>query len=162
MNVHTVWSFIVFTIAASVNGGYAKTFTFGDCEPGRETCQNCYLTLVKSLLGNGANVLNLTNAFFPPNLNPPDSVIVIYHFRNQSVHTQSLWFWASSFGYFLHPMQYFQFVSLLFGKPQPHYEQTVEVTLDATECLGVSNEYMLLLTQRVSRILFSLIFCDCH
>ena len=124
-------------------------FIFGDCEPGKEACRDCYLTLAKSLFGNGANVLNLTNAFFPPNLNPPDSVIVIYHFSNQSRENSSVWFWATSFGYFLHPMHYFQFISLLFGKPRPLYERRVEVTLDA-ECVGARDQFMQALTQRVS------------
>ena len=153
MNAYVVRSFITVLIAAIASGGDVNNFTFGDCEPGKETCRDCYLTLAKSLLGNGANVFNLTTVFFSPILNPPDSVIVTYHFRNQSVHTQSLWFWANSFGYFLHPMQYFQFASLLFGKPEPLFEQTVEVTLDATECLGVSDEFLQLLTQRVSQTL---------
>lgn len=129
--------------------GDASNFIFGDCEPGKEACQDCYLTLAKSLFENGANVLNLTNAFFPPNLNPPDSVIVTYHFHNESRENSSVWFWATSFGYFLHPMHYFQFISLLFGKPRPLYEQRVEVTLDA-ECFGASNQFMQALTQRVS------------
>ena len=133
-------------------GADANDFIFGDCEPGKEACRDCYLTLVKSLLGNGANVLNLTNTFFPPNMNPPDSVIITYHFHNESVDDSLVWFWATSFGYFLHPMQYFQFISLLFGKPRPLYQQTVEVMLDATECLGVSHDFMLFLTQRVKSL----------
>ena len=127
-----------------------NNFIFGDCEPGKESCRDCYLTLVKSLFGNGANVLNLTDAFFPPNHNPPDSIIVTYHFGNESSSkNSSVWFWATSFGYFLHPMQYFQYISLLFGKPRPLYERRAEVTLEA-ECFGVSDQFMHVLTQRVS------------
>ena len=131
------------------SGDVNTSFIFGDCEPGKEMCRDCYLTLVKSLLGNGANVLNLTDAFFPPNLNPPDSVIVTYHFHNKSKENSSVWFWATSFGYFLHPMHHFQFISLLFGKPQPLYERRVEVTLD-TDCMGVNDMLLQVLTQRVS------------
>ena len=129
--------------------GDAGSFNFGGCDPGKEACTDCYLTLVKSLLGNGANVLNLTDAFFPPNLNPPDSVIVTYHFHNESKDNSSVWFWATSFGYFLHPTQYFLFISLLFGKPRPLYERRVEVMLDA-DCMGASDKFMQVLTQRVS------------
>lgn len=111
------------------SSGGEENFTFGGCEPGKETCRDCYLMLVKSLLGNGGNVFNLTNAFFPPNLNPLDVVIVTYNFRNESTDNTSHWFWATTFGYFLYPMQYFQILSLLFGKPEPLYEQRVNVTL---------------------------------
>ena len=145
---------ILYALHASDGSGLGNVdnFIFGGCEPGKEACPDCYLMLVKSLFGNGANVLNLTDAFFPPNLNPPDSVIVTYHFHNESRENSSIWFWANSFGYFLHPMHYFQFISLLFGKPRPLYEQRVEVTLDA-ECLEASDKFMQVLTQRVSIIM---------
>ena len=139
---------IILVSAVGVKGVYVeKNFTFGGCEPEKDSCTECYLTLAKSLLGNGANVLNLMNAFFPPNLNPPDSVIVTYHFRNTG--HKSVWFWGTTFGYFLHPLAHFQFLSLLFAKPEPLYEQTVEVTLDAG-CYGVNDNFMQVLTQRVS------------
>jgi hypothetical protein len=64
--------------------------------------------------------------------------------------TKSIWFWATTFGYFLHPLAHFQYMSLLFGKPEPLHQQSVNVTLNATECYGVSDDFMLLLTQRVS------------
>ena len=141
---------VVFVFFGLISLATEDDFTFGGCEPGRESCQDCYLTLAKSLLDNNANVLNLTNAFFPPNKNPPDSVIVIYHFHNESMDRVSLWFWADSSGYFLYPVVVFQFLSLFFGKPKPLYEQKVEVTLNATECLDISDEHMTLLTNRVS------------
>ena len=147
-----VYVFLLASVQAfnGVGSGDVNTsFIFGDCEPGKEMCRDCYLTLVKSLLGNGANVLNLTDAFFPPNLNPPDSVIVTYHFHNESKENSSVWFWATSFGYFLHPMHHFQFISLLFGKPRPLYERRVEVTLD-TDCMGVNVMLLQVITQRVS------------
>ena len=143
---------IILASAVGVKGIHVeKNFTFGGCEPGKETCRECYLTLAKSLFGNGANVFNFMKTFFPPDSNPPDSVIVTYRFRNQSMDTghESVWFWGTSFGYFLHPMAHFQHLSLLFGKPEPLYEKTVEVTLDA-ECIGVNDDFMQVLTQRVS------------
>ena len=80
---------ILMSLASTAcSSGGEENFTFGGCEPGKETCRDCYLTLVKSLLGNGGNVFNLTNAFFPPNLNPPDVVIVTYNFRNESTDRQ--------------------------------------------------------------------------
>ena len=68
---------IVFLVSAAggVKGAYvADNFTFGDCKPGKESCTECYLTLVKSLFRNGENVFNLSKVFTPPNLNPPEHV----------------------------------------------------------------------------------------
>ena len=141
---------IILVSAVGVKGDVGENFTFGGCEPGKESCKDCYLTLVKSLFGNGTNMLNLMNAFFPPNYNPPDHLIVTYHFRNNTEYPISRWFWGTTFGYFLHPPIHFQFLSLLFGKPEPLYERSVEVTLDATECYGVNDAFMKVLTQRVS------------
>ena len=144
---------ILLVSAVDIRGADAEeNFVFGGCEPGNKssTCRDCYLTLVKSLFRNGTNVFNLMNVFLPPNGNPPDSVIVSYHFYNESMDIIKLWFWATTFGYFLHPLAHFQYMSLLFGKPEPLHQQRVDVTLNATECYGVSDDFMLLLTQRVS------------
>ena len=135
----------------NTNNG-TNEFTFGDCLPGQESCQECYLTLVKSLLGNDKNVLNLAKTFTSPIHDEPNSVVVKYHFINNSMDHVVTWFWARSGAYFLHPLSVFQFISLIFGKPRPIYEIEVDLTLDATECYGVQNnlDYMTLLTQRVS------------
>ena len=140
---------ILVSTAGGAKGTYydvADNFTIGSCKPGKENCTECYLTLVKSLLGNGDNMFNLMNVFTPPNSNPPEHVIVNYRFQN---HRGSYtWFWATSFGYFLYQPAHFQFMSLFFGKPEHLHERTVEVTLPA-DCYGVKKEFMLLLTQRV-------------
>ena len=138
---------ILISVAGDVKGANVnKNFTFGDCKPGKENCTECYLTLVKSLLGNGDNVLNLMNVFTPPNLNPPEHVIVNYYFQNHS--GSYTWFWATSFGYFFYQPAHFQFMSLLFGKPEHLHEQRVEVTLPA-DCYGVKDEFLQFLTHRV-------------
>ena len=161
---HLVTVVIILISAVGVRGVHAEeNFIFGDCEPLKESSRDCYLTLVKSLFKNGTNVFNLMNVFLPPNGNPPDSVIVTYQFYNESMDTgmpdiqrnksmdiKELWFWATTFGYFLHPLAHFQYMSLLFGKPEPLHQQNVSVTLNATECYGVSDDFMLFLTQRVS------------
>ena len=144
---------ILVSAVGGVKGTYhdvADNFTFGDCEPGKESCTECYLTLVKSLFRNGTNVFNLIDVFSPPNFNPPDHVIVTYHYHNDdgSNCSATTWFWATTFGYFLHQPIHFQFISLLFGKPEPLYEQTVEVTLPA-DCYGVKDEFLRFLTHRV-------------
>ena len=151
MKFFLVTAIILLVSAVDIRGVDAEeNFTFGDCEPGKESCRDCYLTLVKSLFKNGTNVFNLTRIFLPPIGNPPDSVIVSYQFYNETMDIEEIWFWATTFGYFLHPMAHFQYMSLLFGKPEPLHQQIVNVTLDATECYGVSDDFMLLLTQRVS------------
>ena len=138
---------LLISAAGGIKGTYvADDFIIGGCEPGKENCTECYLTLVKSLLGNGANMLNLMTVFTPPNLNPPEHVIVNYLFDGYDVTVT--WFWATSFGYFLYQPAHFQFMSLFFGKPEHLHEQRVEVTLPA-DCYGVEDEFMLLLTQRV-------------
>lgn len=128
-------------------------FVFSACQPGKETCQYCHLTLVQALLGNDENVFQLSRTFTTPDHDEPSFVIVHYYFKfdnsaiEDEVHT---WFWAQSKMYFLHPLFIFQFITLFFGNPQSIYEREVDVTLNATECHGVRKEHMLLLTQRVS------------
>jgi hypothetical protein len=137
----------------------SKNTTFGECQPDKTSCRECYIELVRAVLGRDDNVFNLSQAFTPPTFDQPNSVIVNYQFHNEScnesdandscvneIHT---WFWAKSGGYLLHPLATFQFISLLFGNAQPIYEREVYVTLDA-ECSGASAAHMTLLTQRVS------------
>ena len=141
---------ILVSAAGDVKGANVnKNFTFGGCKPGKESCTECYLTLVKSLLGDGDNVLNLSRVFTPPNLNPPEHVIVNYHFDGYDDNTTETWFWATSFGYFLYQPAHFQFMSLLFGKPEHLHERRVNVTLPA-DCYGVQDEFLQFLTHRVS------------
>ena len=136
----------------------ADDFLFGKCEPGKETCRDCYIALVMSLFEGDGNMFNLSQAFFPPTIDTPDSVIVEYHFKNETMHSTEHWFWATSGLYFFYPMKILQFISLLFGKPTPLYERKVVVTLNASECFGVSIDYMTMLTQRVSlRLAYALI-----
>ena len=140
---------LLVSAASGVKGAnVADDFTFGECEPGKESCTECYLTLVKSLFRNGTNVLNLMKVFTPPILNPPEHVIVNYYFRNHSG-SYTTWFWATSFGYFLYQPAHFQFLSLFFGKPEYHHEKMVNVVLPA-DCHGVENEFLQFLTHRVS------------
>ena len=141
---------LLVSVADGVKGAnVADNFTFGDCEPGKESCKECYLTLVKSLFKNGTNVLNLMNVFSPPTLNPPEHVIVTYLFHNHSRLDNKTWFWATSFGYFLYQPAHFQFMSLFFGKPEHLHERRVNVTLPA-DCYGVKDEFLQFLTHRVS------------
>jgi hypothetical protein len=130
---------------------------FGECLPDKATCQECYLGLVRAVLGRDDNIHNLSQAFTPPAFDQPKSVIVNYHVFNECnngsdscIHEIHTWFWAKSGAYLLHPLATFQFISLLFGNSESLYEREVDVTLDATECYDYDPDHMSLLTQRVS------------
>ena len=160
---------------SSISGENQEQFTFAKCEPNREKCRDCYFALVKSLLGRADNVFNLTNAFSPPGKSEPEYVIVTYRFDNYTLTEEKNWFWSKSVAYYLFSMNTFQVLSLFLSKgnqlawhspswhsplhrstwhPRPddnqRYQQHVRVTLNATECWGVNNDYMTLLTQKVS------------
>jgi hypothetical protein len=141
---------IVSMVRVTAGNADPPDFVFGECQPGKESCRDCYLELVKSLLGNGENVFNLSYEFTPPLEDVPNSVIIKYHFINETMHYTKRWYWAQSGAYFLHPLFVFQFISFLFGNPKPIYERVIDVTLNATECYGVDKRHMILLTQRVS------------
>ena len=141
---------IVFMVRITAGNADPPHFVFGECQPGKDSCRDCYLKLVTSLLGNGDNVFNLSYEFTPPLEDVPNSVIIKYHFINETMHYTKRWYWAQSGAYFLHPLFVFQFISFLFGNPKPIYERVIDVTLNATECYGVDKRHMILLTQRVS------------
>ena len=133
--------------------------TFGECQPEKANCRDCYLELVRALLGRDDNVFNLSRIFMPPTFDQPSFVTVKYRFYTECINNNSnsscvdevhTWFWAKSGAYLLHPLITFEFISLLFGNAQPLYEEQVYVTLDASECYGVDADHMTLLTQRVS------------
>ena len=88
-------SIVIFVHVSNTENDLNDGFTFGACQPGKESCQECYLTLVKSLLGDDQNVFSLSNVFTSPIKDEPSSVVVNYHFRfddgTDEVYT---WFWA--------------------------------------------------------------------
>ena len=130
-----------------------QEFAFAKCEPHKEECGECYFALVKSLLGSADNVFNLMKAFSPPNGYEPEyvHVIVTYIFYyNSTVIEKKNWFWSKSVAYYMFPMDILQKLSLYLTKDRFKYQQEVSVTLNATECWGVNNDYMTLLTQKVS------------
>ena len=128
-------------------------FVVGGCKAGRESCQECYQTLVKCLLGSDENVVNLSRAFYPPETNPAEFVAVTYQYVNETTGVTELdgaetWFWAASGAYFLYPLHVFTYISILFDKPEHYFTQTTHVTLRAS-CRGAQREHMILLTHRV-------------
>ena len=118
------------------------------CEFPVGMCQ-CYSELEESLFATDKNKIDLSTTFFPLEENQPEFVTVRYSFTGTDV-TQ-IWFWSAVTSHFLHPFEVFQFSSLFFGKPEPYYRGTLEITLKA-ECANLSSMdiKMQFLTQRVS------------
>ena len=156
-------------IVGLLASGVASDSDFGECEPDRNGCSECYFALVKALLGGDGNVFNLSQVFTPPTSDQPTYVTVNYRFFNctendanvssnvSCIDENHTWLWAKSGAYLLYPLATFQFISLLFGNAEHLYEREVHVTLDATDCYGVSADRIALLTQRVSMYMFTII-----
>ena len=134
----------------SAGSDASKDFVFGECQAGKDSCRDCYISLAQSLFKSDENMFNLSQAFFPPDTNTPEFVVVRYHFRNDSHDELEVWFWAASASYFLYPLATFQFLSLFFGKPEAFWTAETDVTLNATECHGLKRKHLTMLTQRVS------------
>lgn len=77
---------------------------FGSCLEGKQTCKDCYLALKQELLKRDDNVFNLSEAFFPPDTNPPEFVAVTYVFKdNGFVNRSETWYWIQQSSYLLFP-----------------------------------------------------------
>lgn len=127
---------------------------FGACQPGKESCSECYLALKQSLLKRDDNVQSLSRAFFPSNASNPVFVTVTYNFGNNTNTNNSteVWYWSYDSSYLFFEITTFQYLSLFFSKPAAFYSQKVSLTLDK-ECYtdnGSNSPLLKLLTQRVS------------
>ena len=88
------FSIVAIVFLTEIAAGNVADFIFSECQANEDGCQDCYISLVKSLLGNDGNVfINLSMAYFPPIVDPPNSVIVNYHFVNDSMDKIDTWFW---------------------------------------------------------------------
>ena len=117
------------------------------CE--NDTCAGCYYRLVHNLLKSDTNQYNMQRAFFPPRTASPVVVTVTYQFRNMMEgNNTKVWFWTASAFCHFQPLQILQYISLFFPDLKSR-AQEVELTLDS-ECAGANDDYMRLLTQRVS------------
>ena len=150
MVIYLVTLTLLLACLNSISSEKNQEFTFAKCEPHREKCRDCYFALVKSLLGSADNVYSLINAFSPPGKNELEYIIVTYNFQSYTMNVDKNWYWSKSVAYYMFPMLVFQTLSLLLSKNSIKYQQHVTVTLNATECWGVNNGYMTLLTQKVS------------
>ena len=116
-------------------------------------CSKSYKALIVNLLKNSTNFFNMQRVFFPSNGTTPDFVIVTYHYDSESNVSspevnKTVWFWSSAVYFFYHPIQIFQFTSLMFSDPLLQ-QSNLELYLPA-ECSRADDDFMKLLTQRVS------------
>ena len=113
-----------------------------------DACSTSYTSLAKALLDDDRNFYTMQSTFFPPISTSPVFVAVTYVY-NDSDNNNKTFFWSSAVYFFFHPVRIFQFTSLLFSDPSLRYNET---TLFLPEdCHGASDDFMLLLTQRVSK-----------
>ena len=124
----------------------SKTETHSDVSI-KSNCTTSFKALATKLLENDENFYKLQMTFFPPNSNSPVFVTVTYQYDN-AYSCNKTFFWSSAIYYFFHPVRIFQFTSLLFSDPSLRYDEVV-LNLPAN-CSGTSDDYMILLTQRVS------------
>ena len=132
------------------------------CDPGEEDdCAKCYDALVNEIIINEQNRYNLQKAFFPPGVANPVFVTVFYIFTRNLTGDGSTnyiepgpgtnfetWFWTKSSSYLFQPLVSIQFTPLLFSDPGLR-EDKVNLYLQP-RCANSSNDFKMLLTQRVS------------
>ena len=118
-------------------------------------CSKSYKALIVNLLKNSTNFFNMQMVFFPANGTTPDFVIITYHYDSdinasspEPEVNKTVWFWSSAVYFFYHPIRIFQFTSLMFSDPLLQ-QSNLELYLPA-ECSKATDDYMKLLTQRVS------------
>ena len=110
-----------------------------------DACNTSYTSLAKALLEDDRNFYIMQSTFFHPISTSPVFITITYVYNN-SVNSNRTFFWSSAV---FHPVRIFQFTSLLFSDPSLRYNET---TLYLPEdCHGASDDFMLLLTQRVSK-----------
>ena len=112
-----------------------------------DTCSSSYKSLAATLVNDDWNFYNLQATFFPPISTKPVFIAITYVY-NTSSREPKVFFWSSAVYFFFHPVRIFQFTSLLFSDPSLRYNETTLYLPE--ECYNASNNFMLLLTQRVS------------
>ena len=146
---------------APVSGAPVVTASAGreplpQCDPGEDSCSQCYDLLVNEVVISNKNRYNLQKVFFPANYSNPVFVRVTYHFtRNPDGPTDYLeegstqvWIWTESTFYLFQPIASLQFTSLLFSDTTLSSNK-IDLYLQPS-CENSSIDMMQLLTQRVS------------
>ena len=146
------------------------------CEPGEETCSECYELLAFQVTRHDKNLYNVQRIFFPPNKPPPDFVIIFYHFNKseddniimpeayyvnestpQEDNVTEVWFWTTSTFYIFQPLHVFQFTSLFFSIVAVDHHSTLHLILPS-DCQNAPGEFKQLLAQRVRAIEYNCLF----
>lgn len=120
-------------------------------------CTTCFKALAEELLQSDTNVYNLQMTFFSPNgAGIPVFVSVRYKYivsedggtDDADSALTRVYFWSSAIYFFFHPVRIFQFTSLMFSDPS--LRMTNLELLLPVRCYNTSNDFLTLLTQRVS------------
>ena len=109
-------------------------------------CSNSFAVLEADLLSRETNRFSLLRTYYPARGALPVFVRVTYLFGENGNETE--WYWSESEIYFVQPLHILQFTSLFHSNFDYRKD---EITLYLSEdCSGVENEYLEILTQRVS------------
>ena len=110
------------------------------------TCANSFHLLEADLLSRPQNRFLLSTKFFPPRDANPVIIKVDYVYEDSNF--TNVWFWSESEFYFIQPLEIFLYTSLFFAN-QPYRQSTLTLKL-SPDCLNAEEQYMRVLTQRVS------------
>ena len=109
------------------------------------TCQSSFHSLEQDFLSRVDNRYKITRTFYHPR--NPRPVVIKIHYSYPDGANQT-WFWSESQFYLIQPLEIFQYTSLFFSN-LPHRQTQVTLAL-SQECEGIGDEFMEVLTQRVS------------
>lgn len=114
-------------------------------------CSNNFFLMEQSLLLSTDNRFNLMKTFYPPREAHPVLVKINYSFDGVENSTTT-WFWSESEFYLIQPLEIFMFTSLFFSN-MPYRKSELSLLLDK-ECVTAPDQYLELLTTRVSYFVF--------
>lgn len=115
---------------------------------GERNCTNSFTVLEESLLSSESNRFNLLKAFYPPRNALPVFQTVTYNFESETVNQSKVWYWAQSEVFLVQPLDVLQFTSLFHSNLQ-YRVGDLELMLPG-DCLETKNEFIEILTERVS------------
>ena len=111
-----------------------------------QPCSSSFHLLEADLLSRPQNRFLLSTKFFPPRDANPVIIKVDYVYEESNM--TNVWFWSESEFYFIQPLEIFLYTSLFFAN-QPYRQSSLTLEL-SPDCLNAEDQYMEILTQRVS------------
>ena len=112
-------------------------------------CSSSFHLLEADLLSRPQNRFLLSTKFFHPRDANPVIVRVDYVYEDSN--DTNVWFWSESEFYFIQPLEIFLYTSLFFAN-QPYRQSTLTLEL-SPDCLNAEEQYMEILTHRVSQVM---------